>query len=139
MERDEREALAESRTDLAEDRTVLANERTFAGWVRTGLATVGIGLGLDFRMRGGCAAPVPTRSVADAALPRLAAVIIFLGRIAAHQRKAQGTEGAARHHRRQRTKQGALDAVAMTPAHSPADRRADNLADHILLSITGAQ
>ena len=33
------------RTDLAEDRTVLANERTFAGWLRTGLAAVGIGVG----------------------------------------------------------------------------------------------
>lgn len=37
--------LAEDRTDLAEDRTVLANERTFAGWMRTGFASVGIGLG----------------------------------------------------------------------------------------------
>lgn len=33
-----------SRTDLAEDRTILANERTFAGWLRTGLAAVGIGI-----------------------------------------------------------------------------------------------
>ena len=33
-----------SRTDLAEDRTILANERTFAGWMRTSLAAVGIGL-----------------------------------------------------------------------------------------------
>ncbi len=38
-------ALAADRTDLAEDRTVLANERTFAGWMRTGLACVGIGVG----------------------------------------------------------------------------------------------
>ncbi len=37
--------LAADRTDLAEDRTVLANERTFAGWMRTGLACVGIGVG----------------------------------------------------------------------------------------------
>ena len=34
-----------SRTDLAEDRTVLANERTFAGWMRTALACVAIGVG----------------------------------------------------------------------------------------------
>ncbi len=34
-----------SRTDLAEDRTILANERTFAGWMRTALACVAIGLG----------------------------------------------------------------------------------------------
>ena len=37
--------LAAERTDLAEDRTILANERTFAGWMRTGLACVGIGVG----------------------------------------------------------------------------------------------
>jgi len=42
---DETDRLAVDRTDLAEDRTVLANERTFAGWLRTGLAAVGIGLG----------------------------------------------------------------------------------------------
>lgn len=46
-DRSDNHALAESRTDLAEDRTVLANERTFAGWVRTGLASVGIGLGFN--------------------------------------------------------------------------------------------
>jgi putative membrane protein len=39
--------LAEERTDFAEDRTVMANERTFAGWMRTGLASVGIGLGFN--------------------------------------------------------------------------------------------
>lgn len=32
------------RTNLAEDRTVLANERTFAGWLRTALACVGLGV-----------------------------------------------------------------------------------------------
>jgi putative membrane protein len=42
---DEKEALAEDRTELAEERTVLANERTFAGWLRTGFAAIGIGLG----------------------------------------------------------------------------------------------
>ncbi len=39
------EADAPDRTDLAEDRTLLANERTFAGWLRTGLAAIGIGVG----------------------------------------------------------------------------------------------
>ena len=34
-----------SRNDLAEDRTILANERTFAGWMRTSLACVAIGVG----------------------------------------------------------------------------------------------
>lgn len=42
---DNRAELAEDRTDLAEDRTVLANERTFAGWLRTGMSSVGIALG----------------------------------------------------------------------------------------------
>jgi putative membrane protein len=42
---DEKEKLAEERTDMAGDRTVLANERTFAGWLRTGFAAIGIGLG----------------------------------------------------------------------------------------------
>jgi len=37
--------LAQERTDWAEDRTLLANERTFAGWMRTGLASCGVGLG----------------------------------------------------------------------------------------------
>jgi putative membrane protein len=44
---EERTELAEGRTDFAEDRTVMANERTFAGWMRTGLAAVGIGLGFN--------------------------------------------------------------------------------------------
>lgn len=35
---------AGQRTDLAEDRTLLANERTFAGWLRTGMAAIGVGL-----------------------------------------------------------------------------------------------
>jgi putative membrane protein len=44
---DERTDWAEDRTDWAEDRTIMANERTFAGWIRTGLAAVGIGLGFN--------------------------------------------------------------------------------------------
>lgn len=36
---------AELRTDLAEDRNIMAMERTFAGWMRTALAAIGIGLG----------------------------------------------------------------------------------------------
>lgn len=36
---------ADDRTDLAEDRTLLAHERSFAGWMRTGMAAVGVGLG----------------------------------------------------------------------------------------------
>jgi putative membrane protein len=41
-----KEEQAVDRTDLAEDRTLLANERTFASWIRTGLASVGVALGL---------------------------------------------------------------------------------------------
>lgn len=39
--------MAETRTSLAEDRTILAHERSFAGWVRTGMAALGIGLGFN--------------------------------------------------------------------------------------------
>ncbi|WP_224816173.1 YidH family protein [Hasllibacter sp. MH4015] len=42
----DRNDMAESRTDWAEDRTILANERTFAGWMRTGMASVAIAIGL---------------------------------------------------------------------------------------------
>ncbi|MGB5725501.1 MAG: DUF202 domain-containing protein [Parasphingorhabdus sp.] len=44
---EDRTERAEERTELAEDRTLMANERTFAGWIRTGLAAVGIGLGFN--------------------------------------------------------------------------------------------
>lgn len=44
---DDRTDYAKKRTNFAEDRTVMANERTFAGWMRTGLAAVGIGLGFN--------------------------------------------------------------------------------------------
>lgn len=37
--------LAEARTKWAEDRTIMANERTFSGWMSTGLASLGVGLG----------------------------------------------------------------------------------------------
>ncbi|MFP7570167.1 YidH family protein [Marivita sp. S2033] len=43
---EDRTDWAEERTDWAEDRTVLANERTFAGWMRTGMASVALALGL---------------------------------------------------------------------------------------------
>ena len=45
MADDESDSEPQDRTDLAEDRTLLANERTYAGWLRTGLAAVGIGVG----------------------------------------------------------------------------------------------
>jgi putative membrane protein len=45
------EKVDASRTELAEDRTLLANERTFAGWLRTGFAAIGIGLGFNVLFR----------------------------------------------------------------------------------------
>ncbi len=51
MSASDRGDLAEDRTDLAEDRTVLAHERSFAGWLRTGMAAVGIALGFNALFR----------------------------------------------------------------------------------------
>ncbi|MGB5558997.1 MAG: DUF202 domain-containing protein [Paracoccaceae bacterium] len=42
----DRTGWAEDRTDWAEDRTILANERTFAGWMRTGMASLAVAIGL---------------------------------------------------------------------------------------------
>ena len=36
-----------SQNELAEDRTILANERTFAGWKRTSMASIAIGIGFN--------------------------------------------------------------------------------------------
>ena len=44
---DDTTELARDRTDWAEDRTLLANERTFAGWLRTGMASVALAIGLN--------------------------------------------------------------------------------------------
>ena len=70
-----RDELAENRTDLAEDRTVLAHERSFASWMRTGMASVGIGLGFNalFRMLD---PPWVAKAIATAFL--LIATFVFL-------------------------------------------------------------
>lgn len=47
MGKDKSQELAKDRTDWAEDRTVLANERTFAGWMRTGLGSLGMAVALQ--------------------------------------------------------------------------------------------
>lgn len=47
MNSEQKQSLAEERTDWAEDRTVLANERTFAGWMRTGLGSLGMAVALQ--------------------------------------------------------------------------------------------
>ncbi|MEL6505083.1 MAG: DUF202 domain-containing protein [Pseudomonadota bacterium] len=46
MAKDYSTEMAEERTDWAEDRTVLANERTYAGWMRTGMASLGMAVAL---------------------------------------------------------------------------------------------
>ena len=79
----ERTAWAEDRTDWAEDRTILANERTFAGWMRTGLAA--IGLGLAFRAVFGAWEP--------SWLPRaVASIFVLAGIFIIYQAQAKGCE-----------------------------------------------
>jgi putative membrane protein len=80
-----------SRTDLAEDRTILANERTFAGWIRTALACIALGIGFHALFQKMYPAWVP-RAIATAFLvlgivlvvlaERRAAAVI--GRLSAH-------------------------------------------------------
>lgn len=65
---------AEQRTDWAEDRTILANERTFASWMRTGMACVGVALGLK-AVFGSTDHPYVAKAVAELFI--LTAVIIF--------------------------------------------------------------
>ncbi len=65
---------AEQRTDWAEDRTLLANERTFASWMRTGMACVGVALGLK-AVFGSTEHPLIAKAVAELFI--LTAVIIF--------------------------------------------------------------
>ena len=42
-----KDQVAASRNDLAEDRTILASGRTFAGWMRTSLVSLAIGIGFQ--------------------------------------------------------------------------------------------
>ncbi len=78
---EQRTDWAERRTDWAEDRTIMANERTFAGWMRTGLAAVGIGLGFN-ALFGRLEPPWIPRALASVFI--LVAIAIFY----AAQRKA---------------------------------------------------
>lgn len=75
MSAEDRTELAQDRTELAEDRTVLAHERSFAGWVRTGMAAVGIGLGFNALFRALEPAWIP-KTIATSFL--LVAIFIFL-------------------------------------------------------------
>lgn len=70
-----RNELAESRTELAEDRTILAHERSFAGWLRTGMACVGIALGFHALFARLDPAWVP-KAIASAFL--VIAIVIFI-------------------------------------------------------------
>ena len=76
MAAEDKQQLAEDRTDLAEDRTVLANERTFAGWMRTGFAAVGVGLGFQALFNRMEPAWVP-KLIATSFL--LIAIFVFIG------------------------------------------------------------
>ncbi|MBA97576.1 MAG: DUF202 domain-containing protein [Sulfitobacter sp.] len=84
--------LAEDRTNWAEDRTILANERTFAGWMRTGMASLAVAIGLkavfgDFH---------PTWAAKGvASIFVVAAVYIFW---AAHDAASQTLERLTDHH-----------------------------------------
>jgi putative membrane protein len=46
MNSDTNASESETRTKWAEDRTILANERTYSSWMGTGLACVGVAIGL---------------------------------------------------------------------------------------------
>lgn len=93
--------LAAERTDYAEDRTVLANERTLAGWLRTGLAAVGIGVGFHALFKEIDPVWVPK---AIATLIILIGIFIFmaaarracgvLSRLTAHDVKTVGSSNA---------------------------------------------
>lgn len=64
----------DARTQWAEDRTVLANERTFAAWMRTGMACIGVALGLRVVFS---ATDYPIVAKAVAELFVLSAIFIF--------------------------------------------------------------
>lgn len=84
--------LAEDRTDWAEDRTILANERTFAGWMRTGMASLAVAIGL----RAVFGAFEPTWAAkAVASIFVLAAVYIFW---AAHDAATKTLDRLNDHH-----------------------------------------
>lgn len=65
-----------SRTDLSEDRTILANERTFAGWMRTSLGCIALGVGFHALFNKMEPSWVP-RAIASAFF-LLAAIIMWL-------------------------------------------------------------
>ena len=79
-----------SRTDLAEDRTILANECTFAGWMRTALAAIALGVGFNALFRAMQPDWIP-RAIATAFLLLAIIVIVSAERRAAAVMKRLST------------------------------------------------
>jgi putative membrane protein len=75
--------MAETRTEWAEDRTLLANERTFAGWMRTGMACIGIALGMKAVFKD-ATYPLLAKGVAEIFI--IAAIAIFWSAIVKSRR-----------------------------------------------------
>ncbi|GGI81160.1 hypothetical protein GCM10007973_17070 [Polymorphobacter multimanifer] len=92
MSADNHNDLAEDRTDLAEDRTMLAHERSFAGWLRTGMAAVGIALGVNALFQSLQPVWLP-KAIATTFL--LLAIFIF---ISAERRARSSTDRLESHH-----------------------------------------
>ena len=84
-----------SRTELAEDRTILANERTFAGWMRTSLASIAIGVGFHALFTKMQPEWVP-RAIATAFLALAIVVIISAERRAAAVMRRLSTHAVVR-------------------------------------------
>lgn len=77
--------MAGTRTAWAEDRTLLANERTFAGWMRTGMASIALALGLKAVFKD-TEHPLIAKGAAEMFI--LIAILIFWSAVA-KSRKAQ--------------------------------------------------
>lgn len=71
---DDKNELAQNRTDWAEDRTIMANERTFASWTGGGMGA--IGLSLAFKAVFGDFEPTWIAKII-AQIPLLAAIVLF--------------------------------------------------------------
>lgn len=108
-ERSDAERLEQDRTDLSEDRTLLASERNFGNWMRTGLASVGVGLGFNALFR--AAEPVWAAKAIATAFIAAAIFIFWVGERRALQirDKLKAHEVALASHR-------ALRAIAITLA-----------------------
>lgn len=77
--------MADTRTAWSEDRTILSNERTFAGWMRTGMASIALALGLKAVFKD-TDYPLVAKSVAE--LFVVVAILIFWAAVS-QSRKTQ--------------------------------------------------